>query len=168
MIKKLGDPILREKAKPIEKADNQIKELADLMVEALVKNKAYGIAAPQVGVSKKMIVVDVEDFFHLLINPLVSARSQEDESSFEGCLSIPGVEAEVKRASKVTIKAKDMEGKPKVLSASGLLARVLQHEIDHLEGILFIDHLGDAKRNQLLKEYERNKNSSQGKVETAL
>ncbi len=168
MIKKLGDPVLRKKAKPIEKVDKQIKDLADLMVEALIKNKAYGIAAPQVGVSKKMIVVDVEDFFYLLVNPKISARSHQEESRLEGCMSIPGVDAEIKRARKVTVKAKDLDGKPKVLSASGLLARVLQHEIDHLEGMLFIDHLGDAKRNQLLKEYEKNQNSSPGEVETAL
>lgn len=166
-IAKLGNPVLRKKAKSIDKIDQQIKDLADLLTETLIQKGAYGIAAPQLGISKSITVIDVDDFFQVLINPEIVKESQKMQSWVEGCLSIPGVDAEVKRDRKVTVKGVDLQNKLVNISADGLLARVLQHEMDHLNGVLFIDHLGVAKRNQLLKEYERKKNSPTKEAETA-
>ncbi len=156
-IRKYPDPILRRKAREIEKIDDATRELAHQMVETLVARRGYGLAAPQVGVLKRLIIVDVEDDFHILVNPRILEESEERVLGIEGCLSIPGVEAEVERAPSVRVSALNLDGEPVELERSELVARVLQHEIDHLDGVLFIDHLSDAKRLMLLKEYERKK-----------
>lgn len=159
-IAKLENPILRRGTEPVGKIDQEIKDLVDLMIQTLIKNGAYGIAAPQVGVSKKIAVIDVEGFFQVLINPQITMKSEELESGVEGCLSVPGVNAEITRSKEITVKATNLDNKPITISGTGLLGRVLQHELDHLNGRLFIDHLGQAKRNQLLKEMKRKQNSS--------
>jgi len=168
-IRKYPDPILRRKAREIEKIDGTIKELAHRMVETLIAKQGYGLAAPQVGVLKRLIIVDVEDDFHILVNPRILEVSEERVLGIEGCLSIPGVEAEVERALSVKVSATSLEGEPIELEKSELVARVLQHEIDHLDGVLFIDYLSDAKRLMLLKEYERKKREKhKEKVKVAL
>lgn len=159
-IVKLENPILRRSTEPVEKIDQEIKDLVDLMIQTLIVNGAYGIAAPQVGVSKKITVIDVEGFFQVLLNPQITMKSEELESGVEGCLSVPGVHAEITRSKEITVKATNLDNKPITISGTGLLGRVLQHEVDHLNGTLFIDHLGEAKRNQLLKEMKRKQNSS--------
>jgi peptide deformylase len=154
-IRLYPDPMLRRRAKPVEEIDSQIKALADSMVETLIKRVGYGLAAPQVGVLKRLIVVDVEDELYMLANPKIVEASEERELGVEGCLSLPGIEAEVERAKSVRIEGLNLEGERVTISAEGLLARVFQHEIDHLDGILFIDYLGRARRQRLLREYEK-------------
>ena len=160
-IRKYPDPILRRKAREIEKIDSATRELAHQMVETLIAKRGYGLAAPQVGVLKRLIIVDVDSEsshdFHILINPRILEVSEERVLGVEGCLSIPGVEAEVERALSVKVSAINIDSEPVELEKSELVARVLQHEIDHLDGVLFIDYLSDAKRLMLLKEYERKK-----------
>ena len=155
-IVKYPDPVLRRPALAVEQLHDQIRRLADGMVEALVLARGYGLAAPQVGVSLRLIIVDIDDELRLLVNPELLEASRERVLGTEGCLSIPGVEAEVERALRVSVRALDLyTGKEVQIEAEELLARVLQHELDHLNGVLFIDHLGEARRQLLLKEYRR-------------
>lgn len=154
-IRKYPDQILRRRTQEIQVIDDEIKRLADAMIETMVLAKGYGLAAPQVGVLKRMITIDVENDFYALINPEIIQKSEESAIWVEGCLSIPGVEAEFARPARVTVRALDPNGKEILLERDELAARVLQHEIDHLSGVLFIDYLSQTKRLMLLKEYER-------------
>ncbi|MBI1741937.1 peptide deformylase [Candidatus Acetothermia bacterium] len=171
-IRKYPDPILRRRAQEIKSIDAEIKKLADELVEAMVLAKGYGLAAPQVGVLKRMITTDVNDNLYVLINPEIVERGDENVEGLEGCLSIPRAEAEIIRPARVKVRALTPEGKEIALDDNGLLARVLQHEIDHLNGVLFIDYLNEAKRLSLLKEYERSqregKTSKKAKATAAL
>ena len=162
-IRLYPDPALRRQAEPIEQITDEIRALADQMVETLVKRVGYGLAAPQVGVSKRLIVVDVEDDLYVLANPEIIEASDERVVGAEGCLSFPGVEAEVERARRVRLRGLTMDGEEITIEAEELLARVFQHEIDHLSGVLFIDYLGRAKRVQLFKEYERKRKSGEAR-----
>lgn len=150
-----GDPVLRQVAQRVEVVDEQVKALADDMVRLLTLRKGYGLAAPQVGVSARIILLDVEDFFQIVVNPEIVRVGKEKVLGIEGCLSIPGAEAEVLRYRDVEVEGQTLEGERFELHATELLARVFQHEIDHLNGVLFIDHLGDAKRLQVLKDFEK-------------
>lgn len=154
-IRYYGDPVLRQVAVSIATIDEEIKQLADELVRTLTLKKGYGLAAPQIGVSKRLIFLDVEDYFEIVVNPEITWFDEEKVLGVEGCLSIPGAEAEVLRYKTIRYAGKTLEGSALELEAHDLLARVIQHEVDHLNGILFIDHLGEAKRLQLLKEFER-------------
>lgn len=137
-IVKLGDPALRQKSRQVTVINKKIKKLLDGMKEAMYRSNGVGLAAPQVGVSKRIVVVDVGEGVWELINPEIVFQDGE-EMGIEGCLSIPGVAGEVSRAARVRVQALDRHGRQQVISAEGLGARALQHEIDHLDGILFID-----------------------------
>jgi len=137
-IVKLGDPVLRQPTEPVTKITKKISRLIQNMIETMYAADGVGLAAPQVGVSKKIVVIDVGDGPIVLINPKIVSGSGED-IDVEGCLSIPGKQAYVKRMAEVVVKALDGEGKPIKIEGRGYLARALQHEIDHLNGILFID-----------------------------
>jgi len=136
----LGDPILRQKAKRVTRFDQSIQRLIDDMIETLKAAPGLGLAAPQVGVPLRIVVTDVDDEVTVLCNPEIVEMEGEYEPE-EGCLSIPGYVANVKRAVRVTTKAKNRRGKEIKIKADGLLANVIQHEVDHLDGILFIDRL---------------------------
>ncbi|MDD2353162.1 MAG: peptide deformylase [Candidatus Caldatribacteriota bacterium] len=145
-LHKYGSPVLREKAMPVTKIDDEIKELVNNMIETMYAEGGAGLAAPQVGVSKKIIVIDTEDKGPIvLINPEIVKREGET-SEEEGCLSVPGIYSPVKRSYSVTVEAIDLDEKKIQITREGFLAIALQHEIDHLEGYLFIDRLGPAKR----------------------
>ncbi|MDH7576487.1 MAG: peptide deformylase [Bacillota bacterium] len=137
-IVELGDPVLREKASPVPEVNKNIRKLLDNLAETMYAAKGVGLAAPQIGVSKRVIVVDVGEGLWELINPEIIVR-QGEEVGVEGCLSIPGITGEVKRAARVLVKGWDRNGNPIEIKASGWGARALQHETDHLDGILFID-----------------------------
>lgn len=139
-IVKIGDPVLREKAKPVSSITPNIIKLLDNMKDTMYEANGVGLAAPQIGVSKRVVVIDVGEGLLELVNPEIIAMNGE-EIDTEGCLSIPGIQGEVKRAAEVTVKALNREGKEFEIKGTGLLARALQHEIDHLEGILFVDRL---------------------------
>ncbi len=135
----LNNSALREKAQPVAKVNNAIVRLLDDMVDTMIEAKGVGLAAPQIGIAKRLIVVDAGDNQYLqLVNPCIVERTGSC-LDVEGCLSIPGVYGEVDRAEKVVVTALDKDGKEIRLTAEGLLARIFQHEIDHLNGILFID-----------------------------
>ncbi|VBB07946.1 peptide deformylase [Lucifera butyrica] len=137
-IRKAGDKILKEKALPVTKIDRKIKRLLDEMAETMYRAEGVGLAAPQVGVSLRVVVIDAGDGLLELINPVI-VEMEGRETGTEGCLSIPGIYGEVERYEKVTVEGLNREGKKVRIQGTGLLSRALQHELDHLEGILFIE-----------------------------
>ena len=137
-IRRAGDPVLKEKAKPVTKITKTVRSLLDNMVQTMQEADGVGLAAPQVGVSLRVVVIDVGEGLIELINPEIVA-SEGCETGTEGCLSIPGMYGDVERFTAVTVQGIDRHGAPITVQGSGLLARALQHEIDHLEGILFIE-----------------------------
>lgn len=143
-IRREGDPVLRQKAKAVEKVTKKLKKLIRDMAETMYNANGVGLAAPQVGISERIIVVDTGEGLMALINPEIS-ESEGNQKDVEGCLSLPGVNAYICRAQRVVVKGLDENGKPVRYEGNGLLARAFQHEIDHLEGVLFIDYLDNAK-----------------------
>lgn len=147
MIRKIvavPEPVLRETARPVKKISKEIRSLIKDMAETMYANNGVGLAAPQIGISKRIIVVDVGDGLLSLINPVIVAAAGK-QRDIEGCLSIPGESGYVTRAEKVTVEGLNPGGQVIRVNAEGLLARALQHEIDHLNGILFIDYLKDGE-----------------------
>lgn len=134
--------ILRRRARAVGRITPQIQPLVDDMIAVMQEASGVGLAAPQVGVNKRIFVAQVKERTYVLIDPEI-LRSEGEEIGVEGCLSIPGVVAEVPRAARVVVKAKNRKGRGVTLRAEGLLARVFQHEIDHLDGILFLDRVRD-------------------------
>lgn len=156
----LGDPVLREPADPVEHFDAELRELVADMFQTMIYEEGAGLAAPQIGISKQVLVVDVrrdndEEGRVALVNPRVVETSDEIEKEQEGCLSIPGVSEVVRRPARVRVEGRDPEGREISVEAEGLFARALVHEVDHLNGVLFIDHLSPLKRRMLLKKYRK-------------
>lgn len=139
----LPDPILRTKAAAIKEITADVKTLADEMLAEVKKDNALGLAAPQVGFSVRLVALAVERKKYVLVNPKIVKYSADLCEFDEGCLSLPGLAAKVLRPREVAVEAQDLTGKKFKLNAKGLLARVLQHEIDHLDGIVFIDRVTD-------------------------
>ena len=137
-IRRAGDPVLKEIAKPVPKITKQIKTLIDNMTETMREADGVGLAAPQIGFSLRVIVVDIGEGLIELINPEI-VESEGCEVATEGCLSVPGMYGDVERFTQVVVKGLDRHGELVSISGNGLLARALQHEIDHLEGVLFIE-----------------------------
>lgn len=153
----LGEEVLRHKSNKIRDIDASINDLAEEMLEAMYQGDGVGLAGPQVGVEKNIFVSQLkDDQERIFINPQIIWTSQERNYIEEGCLSIPGVFEDVLRPAAITVQAYDERGKPFKMDADGMLARVIQHEIDHLKGILFIDHLEESQRDKLLKVYNKN------------
>ncbi|NLC43029.1 MAG: peptide deformylase [Clostridiales bacterium] len=132
------DDVLRKKSKIVEKIDERTKILIDDMIETMYHADGVGLAAPQVGILKRVIVVDIGEGVHVLINPEITIEAGE-ATDYEGCLSVPGVKGQVTRPAEITVEGLNRDGKKIRMKASGLLARAICHEIDHLEGILFVD-----------------------------
>ena len=152
----LGDEVLRKECSEVKVFDSALKMLADAMIETLREADGVGLAGPQVGVSEKIFVVEIPDNNPIVfVNPEIIQTSIETSPYEEGCLSIPGVYFNVIRPSAVTVQAQDVTGKPFTIEATGLLARVIQHENDHLHGKLYVDHLSEKDRERAIKEYER-------------
>lgn len=159
-IVKIGEDILNQKASVIPDINENIEHLAQAMLEAMYFGTGIGLAGPQVGELKRIFVCQVpEDEPRVFINPEIIGTSPEQSVAEEGCLSIPGVYADIVRSQKVQVQAWNLDGKPFTLEADGILARVIQHEYDHLNGTLFVDHLSEKKRNRVLKDYKRVVNS---------
>lgn len=151
----LGSPVLRERSREVPAVDDEVRAFVDAMFETMDANKGVGLAANQVGRAMRVAVIDADEKRITLINPRITAAGDDREAEEEGCLSIPEIFAEVTRPTRVTLEALDRDGKPYTLEADGLLARAIQHEIDHLDGILFLDHLGPMNRQMLLRKYKR-------------
>lgn len=158
-IRKYGDPVLRRRAKEINRVDEKIRKIALQMLETLKAAGGMGLAANQVGEELRIIVVDPSRFEPdapalIIINPEALA-SQGEQIEEEGCLSIPGTYAEIKRPVELKVKGMNLDEKEIVVEAKGILSRVLAHEIDHLNGILFIDHLSSIKRSLLSRKLRK-------------
>src|SRR5579872_5768893 len=145
----LGEPVLRQRSKKIHRVDDSIRRLVDDLIDTVHEAHGAGLAAPQIGVPLRAIVTNIEDNLKVVINPEIVAIGEEEEEADEGCLSIPGWWGPVKRKTTVTVRGMGRTGKPVKIKAEGLEARCFQHEIDHLDGVLFIDRMED--RSQLYK-----------------
>ncbi|TAL39169.1 MAG: peptide deformylase [Spirochaetes bacterium] len=153
-----GNPTLRQVAKEIETVDQRHIELIESMFNTMYKAGGIGLAAPQVNHGERIIVIDLEYYKGpslALINPVITERSREVEPYEEGCLSVPGIMADIIRPVEISVNAISQEGEELSFDADGLLARVIQHEVDHLDGILFIDYLEDFTRKELTAELKK-------------
>ena len=156
------DPILRKKCSPLEKVDDQTRKLMKDMLETMYKAPGIGLAAIQIGILKRIVVIDISKDEEkksplFLINPEITFRSKKTSVYEEGCLSLPGQFAEIERPAECHLKYLDFDGKTKELKADGLLSTCIQHEVDHLNGILFIDYLSKLKKNMIIKKLLKNK-----------
>ena len=156
------DPILRKKCEALETVDADTKKLMDDMLETMYAAPGIGLAAIQVGILKRLVVIDISKAEEkkkpiFLINPEILHRSKKTSVYEEGCLSLPGQFAEIERPSECTVKYIDYDGKKKNIKAKGLLATCIQHEIDHLNGILFIDYLSKLKKDMIIKKLVKQK-----------
>ena len=154
--------ILRQKSLPVEKVDKELQQLMNDMLETMYAAPGIGLAAIQVGVPKRIIVLDIASKDEpknpmYFINPEIVEKSDANSTYEEGCLSVPGQFAEIDRPSTCHVKFLDYYGQPKELKAEGMLATCIQHEIDHLEGILFIDYLSKLKKSMIVKKLSKQK-----------
>ncbi len=151
------DPRLREKARPVDAIDAALRQLADDMAQTMYAAKGIGLAATQVGVVRRLLVMDVSaerDQLLVLVNPRVAARDGSQVCE-EGCLSVPEIFEDVERAQRVTVSYLDLQGAARQMDVDGLLAVCVQHEIDHLDGKLFVDYLSPLKQNRLRKKADK-------------
>jgi len=157
----LGEEILRDPGVEVEAFDDELRELVEDMLETMYFAEGIGLAAPQIGISRRVCVLDLgeedkpESGPWVFVNPVIVESSNEEDKAPEGCLSIPDMEDVVTRPTRVTVQGFDVEGEAIEVEADGLLARALQHEIDHLDGVLFIDRLSPYKRRSLLKKWKK-------------
>lgn len=154
------DPFLARRATPVAKVDDRVRNLVSDMFETMYESDGIGLAATQVGVCKRVIVVDVSPADETaaplaIVNPEIAAREGPIVLCVEGCLSVPGVQGEVPRQETVVVRGLDPQGEPLEVRAGGILSRALQHEIDHLDGVLFIDRVSPIKRKMLLKKWKK-------------
>ena len=160
-IKILGDPVLRKPAEEISDFGEDVEALARDMLETMYKASGIGLAGPQIGVSERIIVVDLNGSEEdtegpvVLVNPRVVEASRKTDRAPEGCLSIPGMEEVVERPATVTVEGMTPSGQAVTYEAQGLFSRALQHEIDHLDGVLFIDRLTPLKRKLALRKWRK-------------
>lgn len=154
IIRLYGDPVLKRKCKEVEELNSGVKETIDAMCKVMYQNKGIGLAAPQIGISKRIIIADIGEGLLTFINPKIIWRQQKDIMS-EGCLSLPGVSLDIKRSKELALEGLDNKGERIQYGALGLLARVLQHEIDHLDGILIIDRIPEKRLKPIKKELDK-------------
>jgi peptide deformylase len=150
----LGSPVLRQRSSEVAGVDDEVRRLVDDLFETMEAAHGVGLAANQVGVARRVAVVDADGQRFAMINPVI-VEAEGCTTAEEGCLSIPEIFGDVTRPERVVLEALDREGKPFRLAAEGLVARAIQHELDHLDGILFLDHLGLMKRKVLLARWKR-------------
>lgn len=159
-IKFYPDPVLARRADEVSDFTPELKQLAQDMAETMYANEGIGLAAPQVGESIRLVVIDlsgpsVQGDLRVLVNPVITARSEDTVDSEEGCLSVRNYRASVSRSAEVTVTAQDLDGKQLTIEADDLLAICLQHELDHLDGTLFIDHISRLKRSLYDKKVKK-------------
>jgi peptide deformylase len=161
-ILKLPDPILRKKAKPIERVDADLRRLVDDMLATMYDAPGIGLAAPQIGILRRLIVMDpAKDEAPktpvIMVNPEILERSEELRVHDEGCLSIPDFTAEIERPAKTRVSFLDRAGKKQEIELEGIWSTLVQHEIDHLNGVLFIDYMSRLKRDRIVKKFTKAK-----------
>ena len=161
----LGSPVLRQRATPVARVDDAVRRLVDDLFETMRAAKGVGLAANQIGIAQRVAVVDVGEEQPpalVLINPVITKRSEEVEVAEEGCLSIPEIFGDVGRPMRVEVEALDRDGRPYRIEVGGYKARAVQHEIDHLDGVLFLDHLSAVKRTLLVAKWKKARKGKKG------
>jgi peptide deformylase len=158
----IPDPVLRKTAKPVERVDDDLRRLMDDMLETMYDAPGIGLAAPQIGISRRLIVMDptkdeAPKAPRIMVNPTILERSEMLRVHEEGCLSIPDYTAEVERPALTRVAFLDRQGKPQETELEGIWSTVVQHEIDHLNGVLFIDYLSRLKRDMVVKRFTKQK-----------
>ena len=155
------DPILRRESSPIEQVDDELRNLLDEMLKTMYSASGIGLAAVQIGILKRLIVIDIskedQSKIQFLVNPEITYKSKNTSVYEEGCLSLPGHFAEIERPAECKVNYIDYNGQKKELQANGLLATCIQHEIDHLNGILFVDYLSKLKKDMIIKKLIKQK-----------
>ncbi len=150
-VRTLGDPVLKEKTRPVKKITPEIKALIQEMAKTMYEQKGVGLAANQIGVIDRLAVIDPGNDFKVLINPEIIWKNKKKIVEEEGCLSLPSVTVKVPRWEKIKVRYQDENGKTVVLAAEGLLARIIQHELDHLDGCLIIDRATEEEKKQAIE-----------------
>jgi peptide deformylase len=163
-VRKIGDPVLREKSKKVEKIDSSVTQLVRDLTDTLKKTGGVGMAAPQIGVTRRVIIINDDDKIHVFINPEIEILDDHKIKSDEGCLSIYSIkDFSIERFSRIRVRAKNLKGNDVELVAEGLLSRIFQHEIDHLNGVLFMDHLDRKSKEELMSRINDIKLNISGK-----
>ncbi|HDT15654.1 MAG TPA: peptide deformylase [Firmicutes bacterium] len=161
-IRKHGDPVLRKKSEPVTEINEEIRTLLDDMAETMYASSGVGLAANQIGIAKRLITVDAgidgESKIHKLVNPRITQKSKEKKDFEEGCLSFPGIIEKIERPAQITVQAKNEFSEDVEIHAQGLLAVALQHEIDHIDGVTFVQRMTPVKRLLHKKELKELKN----------
>ena len=152
-IRTFGDPVLKTRAAPVDSFDESLVRLTEDMLVTMRENEGVGLAANQVGRLKRVLVAEVEDEEYVIVNPVLTDMAETTEQGPEGCLSIPGIQVEVERPTAVTVSGQDVSGEPLRIEASDLLARILQHEVDHLDGVLILDRTDRESRKAAMREW---------------
>jgi peptide deformylase len=161
-IRTFGDPVLKTRAAPVETFDDSLARLTEDMLATMRENDGVGLAANQVGRLKRVLVASVEDEDYVIVNPVLSDLSETTDRGQEGCLSIPGINVEVDRPTAVTVTGQNASGEPLRIEAKDMLARVLQHEVDHLDGVLILDRTDRQSRKEAMREWREHLLARQG------
>ncbi|HEX2740101.1 MAG TPA: peptide deformylase [Rubrobacter sp.] len=161
-IRTFGDPVLKTRAAPVESFDESLLRLTEDMLITMREYEGVGLAANQVGRLKRVLVAAIEDDEYVIVNPVLTDAAETTETGPEGCLSIPGIQVEVERPIAVTVSGQDTSGKPLRIEATDLLARVLQHEVDHLDGVLILDRTDRESRKAAMREWRERLLAQQG------
>jgi peptide deformylase len=151
-IRTFGDPVLKSRATPVKDFDESLEHLAEEMMRVMREAEGVGLAANQIGRLKRIFVAVHEDEQYAIVNPVIEVRSETTEKDLEGCLSIPETRVEVERPTSVTVSGQDPSGEPVRVEAEGLLARIFQHEMDHLDGVLILDRTDRESRKNAMRE----------------
>lgn len=151
-VRTFGDPVLKSRAAPVKSFDESLVRLAEDMLSTMREQEGVGLAANQIGRLKQIFVASLEDEEYVIVNPEIETASDETVTDPEGCLSIPGISVEVERPTNVTVTGQDVFGEPVRIEATGLLARVFQHEMDHLNGVLILDRTDRESRKAAMRE----------------
>jgi peptide deformylase len=161
-MRTFGDPVLKTRAAPVEAFDESLERLAEEMLATMREQEGVGLAANQVGRLKRILVAALEDEEYVLVNPVIEEVAQTEEIAPEGCLSIPGIQVEVERPTAITVSGQNTSGEPVRIEAEGLLARIFQHEVDHLDGVLILDRTDRASRKAAMREWRERLLAQQG------
>jgi peptide deformylase len=154
-LRTFGDPVLKSRATPVKDFDRSLKQLAEDMMRIMRANEGVGLAANQIGHLKRIFVASCDEEEFVIANPVIEERSENAQKDVEGCLSLPEIRVEVERPYGVTVSGKDLSGMPLRIEAEGMLARILQHEIDHLDGVLILDRTDRESRRNALREFRK-------------
>ncbi len=165
-VRTIGDPVLDTRAEPVTEIDDGIRKLLDDMLETMRVEKGIGLAAPQVGVSRRLAVIELDGKILDLVNPRIVATRGRSRG-MEACLSVPDLEGEVERADWIRVEYLDRQGQPQAFEAQGLMARCIQHELDHLDGMLFVNRLSAARRMLLQRRIKELRQETRRKLAAA-